>query len=244
MKMMKSCPDFLQAPPKGRYPSKIVVANPGFSKAGESHIEITTEITTGPHKGAQAYDYIGTDGTTKYGIGGKRKLRQLGIDLNSDQEIPDQVVAQQLLGLELMVEYENEQAQSKDESGKLNPRFELDANGNKVAVQRLTVVGYIRAQGAPQGQQLPQQPQQNLAPQQGGVPQGYPQGPFPGAPQAPQGFAPPPGLPQAWGGAPQQGAPAPQGWGAPPNGAPQLVQAPPGWTQPAGAPPAGAPTQR
>lgn len=235
MKSMRSAPDFIQAPLPGRYPSKISVAEAGHSKKGESHISLTLEIVDGPHKGATAYDYVGTDGTTKYGIGGKRKLRQLGISVDSDDEIPDVVIAQQLLNLHLMVEYGNEQQQTKAEGSEtLTPRFELDANGNKVAVNRLIVIGYIRAQSAVAGQSAQLQAPQGYAPQapatQNFAPQGY----------APQGVAVPAGLPQSFAGYPGApagaplAAPAPAGlpaaWA---NGQqPQMVTAPPGWAQP------------
>lgn len=259
MKGMASAQGLKQCPPDGRYPFNIVEATPGFTatrvvagqqRGGDSKISLSLEIAEGEHAGYQAYDELGTDGGTNFGSMSKKRLRQLEVPgLDSDQEVPDDVIAASLLNRRVFAEVKREQREDKDG----NKQFDIDEKtGLKTPLYRLRIIGYVRQpvagaqvgqpglpQGLPQGQPgLPQglpQGAPQFAPQPG-VPQGYPQ---PGAPQgwpqapgmAPGGFAPPaPGAvpggyaPQAAPGFPQV-APPP-GWGAPNGAQPGLPAAP------------------
>lgn len=167
------------------------------------------------HAGATFSDYLITDGSAKGAGMAKKKLRGLGINVDTDEEIPDSLIAQQILGLQIWVEVGNEPQMSESVKGsgvydKENRVF--DANLNKeVTIQKLTVQAYTRhnvgtkataptAQAQAPVQQIQHQIAQptQYAPQMQ-APQGYPQQAYPQqyapqmqAPQmqAPQGFVP------------------------------------------------------
>lgn len=253
MRGMASAKESRECPPNGRYPLNITAATAGHTnvknegqpnqKGGDSCIELGFEIAEGNYAGYPAFDTIGTDGGTNFGGMSKKKLRALEVPgLDSDAEIPDEVIAQSLLNKRVWAELEREQQMKKDEAGKLQPIFDIDEKTQvKVPRYRLKIVGYIRQPVAAQvpqvtGQQLPH-PNIGQAPQYAqpgaALPQGYPTQ----LPQAP-GFAPgvPVGLPQGYPGAPGAGfAPGVPGMpGGLPQGLPQgfpQVQAPQAWTQ-------------
>lgn len=213
MKAMKDAPEYVQAAPPGRYPSRIVNAEPQPSKKdGHSMIKLTSEIISPPqYAGQQAEDYLGTDGTTKHGGFSKARLRNLGVNVETNDEIPDATIAQGLLGRVYDVEYGNEPRMTRSSEGGPYDREQTAVDprtGLTIVLQKLTIKNYHPAsvgvqtlpsqapqqqqfQQAPQGyapqhapqQGLPQQaaPQLQFAPQ----PQGQPQGQF-----APQGLQP------------------------------------------------------
>lgn len=242
MKGMKSATEYFVPPPPGRYPSKIVEATATLSKAGASMIKITSEIRS-PEQfaGLQATDYIITDGAASGGGMGKQKLRGLGIDVDAtDEEIPDSVVCDRLLGTELIVEYGNEDKMSKDAKGDFTiPMTAVDVKtGKTITLQKLIVKGYYRHAVQAPGQQLPQQlPQQQALPLQQPVQQMAPQGGFPQQqwpqqqvpPQYVQGYPPQQGfapVQQPQGFAPAQGFAPPGVNGTPPPWVTQQAQAP------------------
>lgn len=228
MKGMASAQEFIQAPPPGRYPIQLDAVEAGFSSKGETHLKVSGSIIDGPHKGASFFSYIGTDGGTKYGSMGKKHLRNLGVPVDSDSEIPDAVIAGKLTGLRLFAECGNEQRQKPIVEGSkdMAPQFELvldktTGQQTKVAIMNLTIIGYISQAGFKldfgQGQQQTQgQPVYQAPPGQ------IAQGGYTPAP----GFAPPTGQPVY--GAPPQGY-APQV--AAPQGQPQFAP-PPGFAPP------------
>lgn len=265
MKGMASAKGLRACPPAGTYAFNITSADTGFTavktvagqqRGGDSKISLGLEIAEGEHAGYPAFDELGTDGNTNFGAVSKKRLRQLDVQgLDSDNEVPDEVIAGQLLNRRVYAICEREQQQDKDG----NKKFDVDDKGNKTALYRLRILGYVRQPTGQQTQQLAPQGQMPQAPQ---APQGYPQQ---GLPQAPQGFAPQPPAPGGWPQAPQGYAPpapgavpggyAPQapvqgfpqvapppGWGAPPNGvqapgAPGLPAAPQFPGAPGGLPP-------
>lgn len=242
MKNMTKAQENWQAPPPGRRLSVITAAEATVSKkSGASMLHLTVAIDDGSEfAGTEADDYIITDGTAKGAGMGKKKLRGLGTPLinraiDTDEDIPDAAIAQELVGLKLFVDYGNEQRLGRapgagEDAPYDTPLFTTDANtGKQVPLNKLTVQGYSRhaipgAQAqAPVMQQAPASfvPQQ-AAPQQQFVPQGYPQqAPQQFVPQAPQqqafpglppGYVPPGGFPNiaqpAWnGGQPVQQVP-------------------------------------
>lgn len=247
MKGMKDAVEFQQPAPPGQYLAKLVLVEAqvskiktderGNQKGGETMLHLTAEIVNHPQfTGQQADDYIGTDGTTRWGGRSKAKLRGLLGDqaVSTNDELPDAVIAQNLLGQIFLIDFGNEPLMGKNEAtGKFDkPITFIDPRTNGPAIaQKLTIMAYRRQTPAAQPQ-APQQIQQGYAPQQGQgfVPPGYPTQQAPQ--QAPQGlapqYAPQPGF------APQQFAPAPfpqqTQYAQPPQGlapqAPQYAQAP------------------
>lgn len=235
MKGMGSAKEYYTPPPKGKYPGQITVAEAGFSKKGESHIVVTVELKDGPGKGETNMKWIGTDGTTKYGAAGKSFLRGLGVNVDSDAEVSDEQLCQQLLGQNIYVEIDHEAQMEKDENGEYNkPRVYFDPRtGQSIPLMRWTIKGFqtVNTGQQAQGYSAPQA----QAPQQAAPAQQYPAQPaqaqFPPVPQDQPNFAPagavaPQGAPQGYAPA-MQGQPPPQGYPGAAPGAPQGYAPPP-----------------
>lgn len=225
MKGMKSAQENQYVvPPAGTYRTRVVAATDKISKSGNTMLEIEVEIVEpAQFAGFSVRDWIGTDGTTGFGRVGKKKLRGIGVDVDStDEEIPDSVLAGQLLGREVWTTFKQEQRTEESIKGSGNydkPMFDF-VNGQQVPRMQLRVDGYggviNRAPVAPQAAPQPFQstPAQQAAFQQQFAPQAAPQQfapqqvPAPVAPQqfpqfaAPNGQALPPWMAQA-----QQGVP-------------------------------------
>ncbi len=244
MKGMASAKESRPVPPNGRYPFNITAAEAGFTNVknegkpnqtgGDSCLKLSLEVAEGEFAGYPAFDTLGTDGTTNFGGMSKKRLRQLEVPgLDSDAEVPDEVIAQSLLNKRVFAEVERTPIEKKNEAtGKWEPQYDVDEKtGVKVVRYKLQILGYLRqpttgAQLTQQTQQLQQAPQvaqtQQLQPT---LPPGFapPAAQWPG--QVPGGFAPPaPGaVPGGYavaapGGYPQMQAPA--NWNAAPNGVP------------------------
>lgn len=211
MKNMSKAQENWQAPPPGRYLSRIVSAEATSSKkSGASMLHLTVAILDERYEGIEADDYIITDGSAKGAGLGKKKMRALGTPLilraiDTDEDIPDAAIAQELLGTQLFVDFGNEQKMGRRDASDPSSPFDsplttTDVNGKVVPLNKLTVVGYSRSampqaqaaapqQFAPPAQFVPQQqvPQQFVP--QAQAPQGFVQSGF--VPQAqPQQFAP------------------------------------------------------
>lgn len=242
MKGMASAPDYYIPPPEGPHPATITAAEPCFSSKGNSQIKVDVTLDA---TGEVLTDYLGTDGTVKGAGLSKAKFRGLGVvEIDSDQEIPDEVIAAKILGRKTIVELGHENAQKKDDASNtwVNATHFDPVTGNTIQLKRARVIGFRMAQVAAvapqQHQQVPQQPQyaapvqqpQYAAPAPQPVPQQYA--------QAPQQFAQPIAQPPF-----AQPAPvaAPQ-YPPQPQYAQQPVQQPPmpqAWQQPQVAPVAG-----
>ena len=246
MKNMGSTPDYYIPPAEGPHPATVIAAEAGLSKKGNTQIHVSVQIDG---LSEVVEDYIGTDGTVKGASLGKTKLRGLGIDVSTDAEVPDEVIAAQLLGRKTIVEIEHENAQKKNESTGVweDLTHFIPETGATIQLKRARVKGFRSANfAAAPVAQAPQQGYQQQAPQQfaqpAAQPPQYAQAP---APQQPQ-YAQPP---QQWA-PPQQPqyaapvAPAPQYQQPAPMQAPMQGYAPPGQQPPmpqAWAPPPGAP---
>lgn len=195
MKAMSQAQEFTRAAPPGRRIGTVVRAEAKFSKAGASMLEIEVRDDS---SGQTANDYIITDGTAKGAGMGKKKLRGLDTPLiqrsfDTDEDIPDAAIAQELVGLQLYIDWGNEPRFGKNETtGEYDkPLFDTDEKtGQQVQAQKLIVKGYSRSNpsaGAPVHAAAPAQvptafvPQQGFAPQQA---QAF-------VPQQAQAFAPP-----------------------------------------------------
>jgi hypothetical protein len=200
MKNMASAKEFWQAPPPGTYPSTIVEAEAKLSKNGATMLALTLQIDEPEQfRGETAYDYIITDGAAKGGGIGKAKLRGLGINVDSNVEIPDEQIAAQLRGQRVVVTYGNEpQMAASYEGGPYDKvRTAVDpATGKEVVINKLVVKSYARHNFAQQsftGQQaqapVAQAPVQAPAQQ---APAAAPvQGQFPFIPPSEMQFAQP-----------------------------------------------------
>lgn len=191
-------------PPIGRYKAKIMASEATAAKSsGAPMIKITGEVREpAEYAGAQFFDNMITDESFKGSGFGKKKLRGLGVNVDSQVEIPDSQIAAQLLGLEVYVDLDHEQIMDDDGTGNYTkPRFNME-NGKQVPANKLVPKGYYThaVQQAPVSGGLPQATQGGFQAPQGfqGAPQGFqqPQAPQFGAPQGgwqqpPQGFQQP-----------------------------------------------------
>lgn len=239
MKGMKSAQEFTYVlPPAGTYRTKVVTAEAKLSKSSNTMLEIEVEILEPVQfAGTSVRDWIGTDGSTRFGEMGKRKLRGLGVEVDAtDEEIPDSQIAHQLLGREVWTTFKHEPRMEKSDTGEYDKPVYDFVNGKQVPRMQLRVSGYggilthagkaqqqqFQQQFAPQ-QPAFQQPQQFAAPQRQFVPQQQQfvpqqpqqqfQQPAPQAPVAPQfpQFAGQNGAAvPPWMQAPQQGVPGVQ----------------------------------
>lgn len=206
-------------PPIGRYPFKVIASEAKTSairnegtpdqKGGSPMITITGEIRDENYAGAQFFDNMITDESFKGAGHGKKKLRGLGVNVDSEVEIPDEQIAADLLDHEGFVDIEHEPMMGKDGNGQYAvPQFKL-VDGKSVPKVKLVAKAYYSADlavaQAAAGSTLP-------APTAPTTQQAAPQG-------APAGFPPPQGFPQP-------GQPVPMPWAQPgqqagaPNGAP------------------------
>lgn len=249
MKNMNQAQEFFQAPPPGRYESVIrEVACEVSKSSGASMLHLTLEVVAPEeYRGTQAHDYLITDGMAKGAGFGKQKLRAIGVPsaiaaLDTDAEVPDSVIADEMRGLNLIVEYGNEAMKTQSsEGGPYDKTMTvLDPRTNKeIVLTKLTVKGYSRhnvgaqaqapAQTRPVQTNFAPQAQTQQAPQQF-APQGYAPQQAPAQQFAQPQFAQPgfaPGAPQfaqpAWGGQPAPGMQPAYGQ------APVQGQAPQGW---------------
>ncbi len=235
--------------PVGRYPMICTKADVGVSAAGNPKIATTWQIAEGhEHAGVTAFEHFLTRKCKGAGFS-KKKLRGLGINVDSEVEIPDEVLAQQLLGKQAFADLSTEPRMNKNPATHAYdvPAYTVGPNGQQIQAMQNRIEAFylsnVDAQPGAVQQQLPSQPMMQ-------APQGY-------APPAQQ-FAPPPGYGAPPGYAPQVAPPvaqtnaavAPPGYGqapvagqqyqgapqgAPNGGAPGYAQFPQGgapWTQP------------
>lgn len=230
MKGMASAPDYYIPPAEGPHPGTVIAAEPGLSKKNNSQIKVSVQLDA---TGEVLEDYLGTDGTVKGAGMSKAKFRGLGIDVTSDAEQPDEVIAAALLGRKTIVEVEHENAEKKDEgTNAWVPMTHFDPiTGNTIQLKRARVKGFRLANvGGVAAAPVQQAPQQYAAqaPQQ--FPQSAAQPPFAQPQQAPQGYTQPPAQyapPAAAAAAPPQQWQQPQAQYAPPvQQQPQYAPAP------------------
>ncbi|MFZ2152035.1 MAG: hypothetical protein WAV09_02940 [Minisyncoccia bacterium] len=229
MKGMASTPDYYIPPTEGPHPGTVIAAEAQLSKQKQNtqiHVSIQLDDVN-----EVIEDYLITDGTAKGAGMSKVKLRGLGVDVTSDAEVADEVVAANMIGRKVIVEVEHENAQRKAEDGTYqNATHFIPETGQTIQLKRarakgyrMAVVGGAPAPLAPQGQapqgyaqqppqqfqqQAPMQPPMQQAPQQQWAP--------PAQPQWVPPAAPPMAPPQQY----QQPAPAQapqQQWAPPPQ---------------------------
>lgn len=200
-----------QAAPVGRYKIKIDKAEAKFSKNQRPMIEVVSTIVEGDHQGKKIWDYLLTDG----GPGAfysKQRLKGL-IGSRVNQEIPDSMIADEILGLVLLADLTVEAR--KDASGVVQS-FETD-DGRIIPLTSNKIGSYYRMQPTASVPAVQAQPAQYQSPP---MQQAYAQVPQQAAPQ----------YTQATSGYVQQVPPAQPQYA--PQAAPQYAQQAQGYAQP------------
>ena len=148
----------LQAPPPGRYLLRVESTSATTATtSGRSMLKIGGSIVQ-PEEfaGRKWFDNIITDATTLLDANGKEttggggfgkvKLRGLGIDVDAtDDERPDQEIADAILGLSVWVDGKNEPMLGKDPvTGKYDVKQTiLDESGREVLLMKFVVDKYL-----------------------------------------------------------------------------------------------------
>jgi hypothetical protein len=235
MKGMASTPDYYIPPAEGPHPATIIAAEPGLSSKGNTQIKVQVQIDG---LSEVIDDYLGTDGTVKGAGISKAKFRGLGVDVTSDAEVPDEVIAANLIGRKCIVELAHENAQKKDGDKYVDATHFIPETGQTIQLKRARIIGFRMANvgGMPTqpqqlnpGQPAPQQPQYaQQQPQQFAQPAAQP--PFAQPVPQPQQWAPPaqpqfaqPLPPQPQYAQPQFQQPVPQQYVGGPTGSMQPV---------------------
>lgn len=135
--------------PKGQYPGKIVNATATTSKSsGSSMISIEVEIYNDAGETRKVYDNLITDGSNKGAHFAMQKFRAMGVPdsiLMSDEDTPDEVIAQNILGLSVLVTVNVEPMMEENPlTGKFDKvrTFVDPATGNEQPSFRNVVKGY------------------------------------------------------------------------------------------------------
>jgi hypothetical protein len=148
MKNMNKAKEFVPAPPPATYKARITSAEAKASNSGNAMIAIVGELLEPEqHVGAPFFDNILTDGEAKGAGFGKKKLRGLGFDVDTEGfEMPDEEIAQKITGIELYVEFGNKQRMGKNPStGVYDIPMTDTVNGKEVKVMQLEVKNYLGA---------------------------------------------------------------------------------------------------
>lgn len=161
MKGMASTPDYYIPPAEGPHPATIIAAEPGLSSKGNTQIKVQVQLDG---TGEVIDDYLGTDGTVKGAGLSKAKFRGLGVDVSSDAETPDEVIAANLISRKCIVELGHENQQKKDGDRYVDATHFIPETGQTIQLKRARVIGFRMANvgGMPTQQLNPGQP----APQQ------------------------------------------------------------------------------
>lgn len=152
MKGMKSAQESRPCPPPGdNYVMKITsieatLSNPADGSEPKTMLKLVGEIREpNDYAGVPIFDNIITDGGVGGGGFGKKKLRGLGVDVDStDDEIPDDQIATQLLGAEVRVALKQEQIMDKDPATQKYTRGRTEiVDGRQVPVYKPVVSAYL-----------------------------------------------------------------------------------------------------
>lgn len=136
--------DFSKLPPQGVWhKATITVAEAKVSSKGSPMIAVQSTLMAEGYEGYTLFDNFLTDGSTKGGGFGKKKLVGCGIDCS--QERPDEEVAGELLGKEIFVKVRHEVQKDEDPPGSgkyTKPRMDTNEKGEQVAVKKAVPLEY------------------------------------------------------------------------------------------------------
>lgn len=191
----KAIPQGFRVAPRGRYPMRIVSAEAGTTSSDNAYEQVALRLTIEGHSeeldGVSAFENLITDPRSKAPVYTKGKLRQLGIDVDSEIDLTNEQIAEQLLGQLVWVDLDIEGVKTL-EGGKLVTKMVFGDDGREVPAKRNTCKAFYTTDvgGAAPQQRASQQPDQPGQPPQ---PAPQPQPPAPAEP-APQPGPPAPNV--------------------------------------------------
>lgn len=147
MKNMSKARESMPCPPPAVYKSRITSAEAKTAqKSGTAMIAISGEILE-PEQYANTtfFDNILTDGEAKGAGFGKKKLRGLGFDVDTEGfEMPDEEICQKIVGIDTYIDFGNKPRMSKNQAtGEYDIPVLETVNGKQVAVMQLEVRDYL-----------------------------------------------------------------------------------------------------
>lgn len=139
----RSLTDFSKLPAQGKWhPAIITSAEAKSSSGGNSMIAVQTTLE-GEAEGYGLFDNFLTDGKTKGGGFGKKKLMGCGVD--TSQARPDEEVAAELLGKKVFVKVRHEIVKDEDPPGSkkyTKVRYDTNDKGEQVPVKKAVPLEY------------------------------------------------------------------------------------------------------
>lgn len=136
--------DFSVLPAQGKWhPGVITTADAKTSKGGNPMIAVATTLESEGVEGYTLFDNFLTDGSTKGGGFGKKKLMGCGVDVT--KEMPDEQVAESLLGKQIFVKVRHEIVKDEDPPGSgkyTKARYETNDKGEQIPVKRAVPLEY------------------------------------------------------------------------------------------------------
>lgn len=149
---LRNVKDLSSAAPPGRYTLKCTASEATQAKSsGAPMITLSWEIRDGDHAGATIFENIITDGNYKGASFGKKKMQELGIDTN--QAIPDEVLVEHFLGMEVVADIGIEQRRDKEQ--KLVWGVDRQT-GKQIPVYNNKVIQYVNPMNVPAVASAPQ----------------------------------------------------------------------------------------
>ena len=140
----RSLTDFSNLPPQGKWHKAVIsVADPKTSGGGNPMIKIDLTLEAEGYEGFTLFDNFLTDGSTKGGGFGKKKLMGCGVDVS--KPTPDEEVAASLLGKQVFVKVRHEIVKDEDPPGSkkyTKIRYETNEKGEQVAVKKAVPLEY------------------------------------------------------------------------------------------------------
>lgn len=141
----KAIPNGFRVAPRGRYPLRIISAEAQETSSGLSEVALRLAIEGHSEEldGITVFEHLITDSNSKALPYTKTKLRQLGIDVDTDADVPDEELANQLTGQLIWGDLTLEVAKTRNEEGKIVTKYTTDDSGKEVPAKTNRVAAFF-----------------------------------------------------------------------------------------------------
>ncbi len=132
--------------PRGRYQVRILEASAGEAKSGATMIKVQGAIEGGDYEGVVFFDNLITDPENKGIAFAKSRLRGLGVDVDSEEDLTDEQIAEELTGKLVFADLKTEPRKALDDNGGYTKTVTTtDENGKEVVVMNNVPTAYYTA---------------------------------------------------------------------------------------------------